>query len=409
MRAICVLFLMLLGASQAPAQYVLLIQVGKLQLPVRASRWVTPEVEVDGKLAPVPNPTAPMLLHVADAYCDGFIKEEELGIEIREPGFGYAVNLQIDGHLTSDTDLSNCYFVIMWMSGSPEMYTFMTVELPDLKAGKRVSIQFTKHLPFDRADFFEGEKYWAHIFSGKRECLTSEIADRAPGEKWKQLRYIAQRTGYRPPAPFFNPIAKNLDGLPPTRPGSAVVEFHVNADGDVVTPVVASSSLPEFGEFALSAVRQSLFAPAIHDHRFVGVQERLLFRFPAEADRSIPTLKEYQKLFTGFFGQELIDLERPDGLSRLAARYWAMSYDQALADLKGRVDPKAPSVIVGEQSGRSTRRIFVQAVIGYQADGEPYEASERLELVYSSDGAFKTVKLLEPSYSRQMPVEIQAL
>jgi len=83
--------LTLLGASQAHAQYVLLVKVGNLQLPVRASRGVTPQVELDGKLGPVPDPTAPMLLHVADAYCDGFIKEDDLGIEMREPGFGYAV------------------------------------------------------------------------------------------------------------------------------------------------------------------------------------------------------------------------------------------------------------------------------------------------------------------------------
>jgi TonB family protein len=405
----CVLLLALFGASRAPAQYVLLVKVGNLQLPVRAAHWLTPQVELDGKLIPVPDPTAPMVLHVADAYCDGLINEEELGIEIREPGFGYAINLQIDGHLTSETDLSNCYFVIMWQTLRTGSYTFMTAELPDLKAGKRTSIQFTKHLPFNRSDFFEGEKYWAHIFSGRRECLTSEIVGQAPEAKWRQLRYLAEATGFRQPTPFFNPIPADLSTLPAARPGSAMVDFRVSAGGDVVGPSVTNSSSPEFGDFALSAVKQWLFAPAIRDNKYVEVPGRFLFTFPEEPDRSIPTLKEYQKLFAGFFGENLIDLNRRDGLSRLTARYKAMSFDQALADLRGRVDTRVPSVVVGERTRLSMRSIFIQAVIRYEADGVAYRASQRLELVYSSDGEFKGAALRRPSYSEQHPIEVQAL
>lgn len=405
---------MLLGASQASAQHVLLVQVGNLQLPVRASRSVRPEVEVDGKLVPVPNPIAPMVLHVADAYCNGSIKEEELGIEIRYPGFGGDVFLEIEGHLTSDTDLSECYFVIMWdtpITGSHTSggYTFMTAQLPNLKAGKRTSIGFTRRLPWTRSDFFEGEQYWAHIFSGKRECLTSAILDKAPGEKYKQLRYLALRKAYRPPVAFFNPVPMALDVLPSVRPGSAMVELRISADGDVISPLVTGCSRPEFGEFALSAMKQWLFAPAIENNQYVEVPGRFLFTFPAEPERSIPSLKDYQELYTRFFGESLMDLDGPRPLSRLNARFRAMTFDQALADLKGRVAAKNPSVLVGDRTGPQARVIFVQAVIRYEADAVAYKATQRLDLLYSSGGAFLVAALRSPAYTEQHPVEVQPL
>lgn len=350
-----------------------------------------------------------MVLHTADAYCNGTIKEEELGIELRYPGYGGAVSLEIEGHLTSDTDLSNCYFVIMWQTPATGSYTFMTAQLPDLKAGKRTSIGFTKRLPWSRSDFFEGEKYWAHIFSGKRECLTSAILDAAPGEKYKQLRYVALKKAYRQPAPVFSPIPSDLNVLPRVRPGSAMVEFRINAEGDVLNPVIAACSRPEFGKIALSTVRQWLFAPAIENNQYVESPGRFLFTFPDEPERSIPGLKDYQELYARFFGENLMDLDDPKPLSRLNAHFRAMTFDQAFADLNGRVATENPSVLVGERTGPQARLIFIEAVIRYEADTVAYKATQRLDLLYSSGGEYLVSALRSPTYTEQHPVEIQPL
>jgi hypothetical protein len=409
-RALCALALVLLGAAPSRAQHVLLVQVGKLQLPVRAARRLIPQVEIDGRLQPVAI-TAPMLLHEADAYRDGFITAEDFEIAIRMTGFApYRPDLQIDGFLTSTTDLQDCYILVRWQGGSPDSFTFTTGQLPDLKAGKRTTIQVWYPIGFNPNYLHPGQGYWAYIFSGKRECLTSLIAGKTPPKRWRQQGFVLRQTSYRSAAAFFNPVPEDLSLLPPTRPGSAVVEFRINADGDVVDPNVSSASRPEFGDLALSTVRQWLYAPAVYDHHFVEAPGKLLFIFPAQPTRSIPTLQEYLQLFTKFFGASLIDLDSRDGLDRLAGRYRNMSFDQALAELKGRVNAGDPSVVVGEISRLSTRRIYVQADIRYEADdGVAYKGSLRLHLVYSSDGTFKTATLFSPAYSKQQPVEIQPL
>jgi len=410
MRRLLTFLAVLVGfATRSPAQHVLLVRTGGLLLPVRAVRGLVPQVEVDGRLEPA-DPTAAMLLHEADAYRDGFITADDFDIALRLTGFPpYRDDIQVDGFLTSTVDLQNCYLVVMWQTHSPNSFTFTTAHLPDLKAGRRITIRVWNPIPSDRNDIFVGQRYRAYIFSGRRECLTSLIAGKDSHDVWKQQEYFLRQAEYRQASAYFNPVPQSLGKLPAARPASAVVGFRISAEGDVLDPVVSGASGPEFGEFALGAVRQWIFAPAIREHRYVEQPEKLIFIFPAEPERPIPTVKEYLGLFAAFFGDNLIDLDRRSGLGRLAGRYRNLSYDQALADLKGRVDPRNPSVVVGEIERLSSRRIYVEAIIHFLAGDTAKKGSLRLDLVYTRDGRFRTSMLYAPSYSPQEPVEVQEL
>jgi protein TonB len=68
-------------------------------------------------------------------------------------------------------------------------------------------------------------------------------------------------------APFY-PLSKRMEGIE----GQVVLQFVIDRTGRVVNPTVSASTVPEFNEYALEAVRDWRFLPALVDGKPIDLE-----------------------------------------------------------------------------------------------------------------------------------------
>jgi TonB family protein len=227
-------------------------------------------VQTNGKIGPVED-AAEILLKKTPAYRDGFVKIDYVSdagyikLEDVDP-----TKIQLAAHLTADRTLRDCYAIILFQAANGNPASIVAVQAPDLEAGKRTKFYVPALIGAKMSD----GPFVLHFFSGIGEYPTSLIDAGANRDA-----DVLARTESRRPAPILAVYPDRPKDAPADVAGKAVVRCRIDAEGEVVDAVATEASQPGFGQSAVAAAQQWLFAPAIKNHQYVGVSVKIPFIF----------------------------------------------------------------------------------------------------------------------------------
>jgi TonB family protein len=272
-------------ASRASAQNAFAVnEDGQLRL-VKEVRNGYPWTEVGGKLQP--SYGGKFTLTKMPFYRPGLITFSKFVVKIHHLNLiraGARVNyeVRIQGRVTSDVALKNCFFVLEMTSWKDSGVIF--ADMPDLEAGKEKDFELNSPLQIP----LEEGHYRVHVFSDGAELLHSKMpAGYLAAQKQKTDELSSGRMTEFAAVPIHKPRAVYPAGLAAKGvEGVAKVRCRINARGQVVSAEVVECNDPAFSEPALAAVRQWEFDPAVKDLHLVESTEVVSLRIkPSEPTR----------------------------------------------------------------------------------------------------------------------------
>lgn len=238
-------------------------------LPVGGAVGVIPEAYANGKLTEVYNYRATLLKATA-SYADGYIKFDDFRIDqaFDDSGAPDEKTFTLKGSLTSDRTLANNFLFFEFEADPGNPPTIVIAEAPDLTAGVKTNLRL--NVPQDPTLRLQERNYTIHFFSGIHEHVTSLMQD-AEQAKAATLTdaEILKRTESRAAKPVLKIRPDHPSDIPADVEGTAFVQARLNTDGMVAEATLVSATNREFGESALEAVKEWVFAPAIKNHEYV--------------------------------------------------------------------------------------------------------------------------------------------
>jgi TonB family protein len=267
----------LVSAPGAMAQNVFVVLDDGSPRLVKEIRLNRPVIEKDGKR--VSSLDDRYALARSTIFRPGLVTLGEFRVKtthiVTTNGDRYNYDLNISGHLTSDTGFQHCFLVLEMTAWKTNGFAY--VELPDLPAGETVTINRT--LPL--ADHLEEGSYRLHLFSDGIEVLHTRFpAAYLAQQKKKTEELLSGKTQ------DFGPILAHR--VNPAYPealkkakvaGQARVRVRITTTGDVADPVLVSASDPALGEAALTAVAKWKFDPAVKARHHVAAMIEIPFEF----------------------------------------------------------------------------------------------------------------------------------
>jgi TonB family protein len=248
-------------------------------LPVAGAVGVIPEAIQNGKLTEIQNYKTTILKGTA-SYADGYIKADDFRVDavFDESGVPDDKTFSLKGTLTSDRTLTNNFLFFEFEADPGNPPTIVIAEAPDLTAGNRTVLRL--NIPQDPTLRLQERNYNVHFFSGIHEHVTSLMpdADQAKAQTLTDAEILV-RTESRAPRPVLKIRPDHPADIPPDTEGSATVHCRIGADGMVHDASLAGATNSEFGESALAAVRQWVFAPAIRNHEYVDMTVNIPIMF----------------------------------------------------------------------------------------------------------------------------------
>lgn len=244
---------------------------------VKEIRLNRPVIEKDGKLVSTLEDRYALVR--STIYRPGLVTISDLRVKTKHivttNGDRFNYDLNITGHLKSDTTFKKCFLVLEMTAWKTNGFAY--IELPDLPAGESIDIDRT--LPL--ADQIEEGSFRLHLFSDGIELLHSKLpATYLALQKQKTDGFLSGKTQ------DFGPILAHR--VNPEYPeelkkakvaGSARVRVRITKTGDAVDPELVNASEPAFGEAALKAAVKWKFDPAVKARRHVESKIEIPFEF----------------------------------------------------------------------------------------------------------------------------------
>lgn len=255
-------------ASAVRAQNVVFAKLQDQVYPVCAVDNILPKVRQNGKVVSAYH--GQFFLQSVPFFHDGFVQIDQFEVishHIESNGSEMNRDLIMRGVMTATRLLENCYLVVEINESASAQKGIVLVELPRLEASTPQSF----HVRLPLAESLGESHYRLHIFSGLSEIRHSRMMS--------ELSFaVDKRTASYFLAQTEKSAAKPIFMIQPEFPaklagdsagGSAKIACRIGTEGDVIEAEVAEASQPEYGQAALTAVKQWLFTPATRNHQFV--------------------------------------------------------------------------------------------------------------------------------------------
>lgn len=185
------------------------------------------------------------------------------------------------GEFDSSFNLKDVYAALEFTIPGGDSALFVQ-EIGDLRAGKPKSIRIIANLNQKLA----GSRYKLHLYTTGAELFTTMMPF---GEVEHALdKMVARRIANvvnAGPQPFIGPTPEYPDTLVRQKlKGDAVIAFTISKTGRVLQARVTSASKPEFGDAALTAIRQWRFLPEVKDGKPLATPAEMPFAFEPPTD-----------------------------------------------------------------------------------------------------------------------------
>ncbi len=113
---------------------------------------------------------------------------------------------------------------------------------------------------------------------------------------------------------------------------------------------------------------------------------------PSAVASERPSLEAFNKIYADFFGPDLVDLKREDGLAKLAELYAPETSNALYAKLKPREKQHGGSIYVDAYQAKGDQKILVFARIAYLERKKKILRSECIFINFTGKGAFRGVE-----------------
>ncbi len=180
-----------------------------------------------------------------------------------------------------------------------------TTEVSD--SGKEVTAQATESDEIHRVSFNRDVE--AVEINEPDQVTETKVSEET--EKETLMVYAPEPRAFYYP---FYPLSLRMEGVE----GTVLLEFVIDRDGNVIEPKISSSTEPRFNEYAIEAIRESKFFPALVDDKPVNFPVEFPITYTSEfGTGQIPTDSVFNHLISNFGtfyvktpeGHELAEIE----------------------------------------------------------------------------------------------------